>query len=344
MRRASLFALVVLAAAGALLGRAATTPGPRDAGPPIPADVLSAPAEDDAAYTPSAPPAEAEAALPRPRSLRGTRVDGALVVDADGHFLPTLDARRLFDYFLTATGEVPDDALRARIEREIARRLPEEAAREATALLDRYLVYRERVRALATADVPDDDDLDSRLSTLVALRRETLGPDAAEAFFAEEEADARRLLESRRIANDPTLAPEDRTARIEAIFATAEADLPAEVREARAASRVATTLRGAEDEIRARGGDAAEIAALRTRLVGPEAAARLAELDRARADWQGRVEVFREARARILADPSLAPTERDAAVVRLGEQSFTPAERRRVEALDRIDAEPASAP
>jgi len=344
MRRASLLALVVLATAGALLARTAPTPAPRDAAAPAPALVRSDQAESDVASAPNAPVSDAGGALARPRSLRGTRVDGGLVVDAAGHFVPTLDARRLFDYFLTATGEVPDDALRARIAREIARRLPAEAAREATALLDRYLVYRERVRALATADVPDDHDLDARLATLIALRRETLGPDAAEAFFAEEEADARRLLDSRRIANDPTLAPEDRAARIEAVFATAEADLPTEVREARAASRLATALRGAENEVRARGGDAAEIAALRTRLVGPEAAARLAELDRTRADWQSRVDAFRAARTRILADPSLAATERDAAVARLGEESFTPAERRRVEALDRLAAEPASAP
>lgn len=341
MRRALVVALVAFAAAGALLGRAATKPAP-EASLAAPAERRAAGPDEPLASLPAGLPSDAAGAPARPRSLRGTRVDGGLVVDADGHFVPTLDARRLFDYFLTATGEVPDDALHARIEREIARRLPEGAAREALALLDRYLGYRERVRALATADVPDDDDLDSRLATLVALRRETLGPDAAEAFFAEEEADARRLLESRRIANDPSLSPEERAARVEAIFAAAEADLPAEVREARAAARLATTLRGAEAEVRARGGDDAEIAALRARLAGPEAAARLAELDRTRSEWRGRVEAYRTARDRLLHDSSLDAAARDAAVARLLGESFTPAEQRRVAALDQIAADDAA--
>src|SRR5262245_5242889 len=68
--------------------------------------VDGAPRRDGVASLPGAPTQR------RPRSLRGTRVDGGFVVDADGHFVPTLDARRLFDYYLTATGEVSNDELR----------------------------------------------------------------------------------------------------------------------------------------------------------------------------------------------------------------------------------------
>ena len=54
--------------------------------------------------------------------------------------------------------------------------------------------------------------------------------------------------------------------------------------------------RAAEAEVRAQGGDAAQVQALRERLAGPEAAARLADLDRRRADWDARVQAFRAAR------------------------------------------------
>jgi len=286
-------------------------------------------------------PDTADTPRSRPRSLRGTRTDGGLVTDADGHFVPTIDARRLFDYFLTATGEIPADAIHTRIQQEIERRLQPGAAAEAVALLDRYLVYRERVRALAQADVPDDGDLDARLATLMALRREVLGPDAAEAFFADEEDDARRLLQARRIDGDPSLTAEERATRIEDIFRASEAALPVDVREARAAARLATTLRGAESEIRARGGDDAEIAAARERIAGPAAAARLADLDRQRAAWQARVDAFRAARDRLERDTA---DNRATAVGRLLDESFTPAERRRVEALDRIAAEAPATP
>lgn len=340
MRRALVVTLVALAAAGVLLGRSGDAPETHDeAATAVPSDPTAPaiPAMGAADFD-----RDPDSGLPRPKSLRGTRTDGGLAVDAGGRFVPTIDARRLFDYFLTASGEIPDADLAARVRQEIARRLAADPAREATTLFERYLAYRERVRALATADVPDLDDLDTRLATLVALRREMLGPEAADAFFAEEEADARRMLEARRIADDGSLSIEERAARVEEIFAAAEADLPAEVREARATARLATTVRDAEAEIRAGGGGAAEIGAMRERLAGPEAAARLAELDERRNAWQGRVAAFRDARARLQGDATLAPDARAAAIARLLDESFTPAERRRVEALDRMAAEPAT--
>jgi lipase chaperone LimK len=272
----------------------------------------------------------------KPRSLRGTRVDGGLVVDADGRFVATIDARRLFDYFLAGTGEMPGDRLRARIVAEIEKRLPPDAARDAIALLDRYLAYRERVRTVASS-APADGDLDGRLAMLEALRREMLGEDAADAFFAEEESQARRVLEIRRVTSDTTLSAEERAARVEALYAALEADLPPETREARAAGRLAISLRAAEDEIRAKGGGPDEIQAMRERLAGPEVAARLAELDVRRGEWQTRVDTFRAARARIAANPTLDDAGRAEATERLL-AGFTPPERRRLEALDRMDA------
>src|SRR5512144_31870 len=138
MRRAVVLTFVALGAAGLWLGR-----GPR---PRQPARIVPAPARADVVARDVPPGAVGGRpsdvvpldAAPRPRSLRGTRVDGGLAVDADGRFLPTRDARRLFDYFLTATGEATDAEVRTRIEREIARRLPPDAAREAGRLLERY--------------------------------------------------------------------------------------------------------------------------------------------------------------------------------------------------------------
>ena len=282
--------------------------------------------------------AGASAAPARPRSLRGTRADGGLAVDEHGRFVPTIDARRLFDYVLTGSGELPPDALRARIVYEIERRLALDAAQDATALLDRYLAYRERVRAFATDGAGDGGDLDARLETLIALRREMLGPEAAEAFFADEEADARQLLEVRRLMRDPALSEDERAARVAAVEAARDEDLPPEVQEARRTARTAATLRAAEAELHARNAGPDEIRALRERLAGPEAAARLAELDQRRAAWQARVDVYRSARERIANDPSLPPDERLAADARLLNESFTPPERLRVQALDEIDA------
>jgi lipase chaperone LimK len=75
----------------------------------------------------------------------------------------------------------------------------------------------------------------------------------------------------------------------------------------------------------------AETQSFRERTFDPEGAARLAALDDARARWNQRLEAFREGRAR-LGDAD--------AVSRLLESSFTPEERVRVEALERIAGRP----
>lgn len=337
MRRALGVGLAVglVGTAALVLSHRADEPTDRHAGP-----TAATPDAAGIAAGTAPPAAPSDRAGRRPRSLRGTRTDGGLVVDPDGRFVPTLDARRLFDYFLTTAGELPADALRARIVREIERRLAPDAARDATALLDRYLAYRDAVRLRAATGLARGDDLEGRLAMLAALRREMLGEAAAAAFFADDEAEARLALETRRILDDHALAVEERAARVEALYAAREAELPADVRAARATARLASTLRMAEAEVRARSGDADDLHALRERLAGPEAAMRLADLDRRRADWDGRVEAFRAARERLDHDPTLSPDARTAAVARLLAESFTPAERLRVEALDRIAATP----
>ena len=207
MRRAFGVALVVgLAGVAALIG---SREGRDPAAPSVGRATEHAPVEPVVPLATGEQPAEQRAG--RPRSLRGTRTDGGLLVDADGRFVPTLEARRLFDYFLTTEGELEPGALRTRIVREIERRLPSDAARDATALLDRYLAYREAVRQRAAASPQDGDDLEGRLAMLGALRRELLGETVATTFFGEEEADARLLLETRRILGDRTLSPEERT-------------------------------------------------------------------------------------------------------------------------------------
>jgi lipase chaperone LimK len=274
----------------------------------------------------------AAAALPPgPASLRDTRVDGGLAVDASGRFVATPDARRLFDYFLAASGEEPDDVLVARIRAEIARRLPPDAAAEAGLLLDRYLAYRARARTLAEHGL-DDAPLDERLATLRALRQATLGAEAADAFFAAEEEADEVAIARLRAAQDPDASPDERAAAL----AAAEASLPPLEQQRRREARVALELRAAEQEVLAAGGTPDDLRALRERSVGAEAAERLAALDADRAAWRARVDAYRQEKARIEHDPALDGAARDAAVARLRAERFAANERLRIEALDEL--------
>ena len=222
---------------------------------------------------------------------------------------PSATTRALFDYFLSATGEEPPETIRARIVATIERRLPPAAVADAVALLDRYLAYRERARELA-----------ARRPRRGAARRR--GSRRSRSCGARSSASPtpRRCSARRRHATGPrshdgvrspipALAPDERARR------------------ARRGGRRACRSRSAGPS---RGRDAARCGSRRTRprcvpaaartrrcsacarqQVGTEAAARLAALDRERADWQARLDAYRAARAAIDADrPAPRPIAR----------------------------------
>ncbi len=264
-----------------------------------------------------------------PGSLRGTEVDGALAVGADGRLIVGPDAVRLFDYFLATTGEEPAAAVRARIVAHARRALPPDAAAEAVALLDRYLAYRERMRALATGDAAPSD-LERRLQWVRELRREVFGAEIAEALFGQEEEVVRVDLERRRLAEDASLAPQERAARMQAL----EEQLPESIRDARRRATAPQRVRAEVDALRAAGGNDADVFALREAAFGRAAAERLAALDAERARWNARLASYTAARDAIAADSKLAPGERRDAIDRLRSARFDAREELRVRALE----------
>lgn len=332
MKRGVLLLVALLALAGWLVVR--DEPPAGDGYPE--ADVVAA---SDARAAPTSAPAGSVRdpggpAGRRPTSLRGTRPDGKLEVDAEGRFRPTPLARLYFDYWLSVVGEESQARTRRRIVNGIWRRLPPAAAAEAEAFLDRYLAYRARARELRAPDGTDAAALEARLAALHALRAEVFGPEDAAAVFADEEARDRAALARRRALEDPTLDPAARAAAL----AAADALLPADARQAHDAATLPLRLDAVEKAIRAVGGDAETLRRAREEMVGREAAARLAALDAERAGWDARVAAFRAARAAIMAEHGRSVAAREAMVAALLEESFSESERARVQALDRIAA------
>jgi lipase chaperone LimK len=271
-------------------------------------------------------PGENTQALPeRARSLRGTDIDGALRVGPDGELVLGPDVVAFFEYFLAATGEESDAVIRARIEAAIRERLDGPAEAEALALLDKYLKYREAGRNMAAP--PGSDPL-ARIEAVKKLRREHFGEEAASQLFGEEELEGEVAAERSRVMKDPSLSPEERDAKL----AELEAKLPEAARVAREEARRPLQLRQDEEALRANGATEEEIHRHRVEAVGEEAADRLRELDRKRAEWKGRIEAFRAERDQI-AKHYADDAAREAAVAKLLEESFAPEERARAKAL-----------
>ena len=297
---------------------------------PVPAPVPIAAPTPSSAAAPAAPDAPVA-------SLRDTEVDGGLGVGPDGRFRPSREALALFDYFLSATGEELPAQTRARIEAEIARRLPPEAAPDALAFFAQYLAYRAEAEQLAReVRVAGSADLERRLQWVRELRRKHFGAELASTLFGDEERAVEIALERRRVASDASLSESERRAELDAL----EQELPASVRAAREAATLPARLAEKERALRAAGGGDAELRALREETVGPEAAERLAALDEARAAWTRRIDAYRVERDRVLADPSLDPPTREARLEELRSRGFDARERIRVRTLDELESAP----
>ncbi len=295
--------------------------------------------EGIAAGAPTARPvanAPTPSAIP-PTSLRDSKVDGELLVDASGHFVPTPRALALFDYFLAATGEEDLAQLRARIRAEIAQRLPPDAAVEAMAFLDLYLRYRADAAQTASDDrLAASADLERRLQWIRELRVKHFGAALAATLFGDEEQATQVAIEQQRVESNSALSETEKTAQLEAL----EKRLPDNARSARAASSTPLRLHHAEQELRARGGSDAELRALRESMVGAEATARLEERDRGRAAWTARLEAYRTERDAIVADAALDANAREAAIDAVRAQRFDARERIRVRVIDEMESSP----
>ncbi|WP_437971455.1 lipase secretion chaperone [Sorangium sp. So ce260] len=328
-------ALAALLAAGRLVSR--ERPGPA-ASTARSSGLAARPSRTDARPALSTSPAPARlqqalsvarpAAAPplaTPTSLRGTDVDGAVLVDANGDLIVGPELLALFDYFLSATGEEPAAAIEARIVAAIRERAASPAAEQAIALLDRYLGYREAAGAARVAQAADPAE---RLAALREIRREQLGAEDAARLFGDEEREGEAAIEASRVLADAALSPEERDARL----AEVEAALPEHLREAREAAVRPLVQQAEERALLDAGASEEELHAHRVATVGPDAADRLAELDRQRAAWQQRLDAFEDARAAIAATVA-DPEARRAAEEALLARAFTPEERLRVRAI-----------
>lgn len=269
---------------------------------------------------------------PLPASLAGTSIDGGLTLDGAGHFVPDRNALRLFDYFLSASGEESEEVLRGRILlHAIGAGLSEQAQSEVAAILDRYMAYRGAARATLATGSAAPSDLGARVAEMRALQRNLLGADLAKAFYGDDAAladiDMRRLA----VLRDQAMTRDERQRALAAI----DAQLPPEVRDARNAAAAPAALHQRVEALRAAGGSSEAIAALRRSEYGSSAAERLAALDRSRAQWNQRLGAYRseEQALRAASGGPDSPSYRQA-IEALRQRHFRSEELVRVRALD----------
>lgn len=266
-------------------------------------------------------------------SMQGTRPDGDVKTLPDEQLVVDAELGHLFDYYLAGLGEKDLGAIKAEIERELDRRLKPAPARQAKLLLASYLSYKQALAGMEATLKPGGDIAQSARARLLAMRQ--LRPayftaaQSAGLFAAGDalEDDAMARLE---IGFDQGLSAEQKKTRLAAL----DQRMPAALREEREAPAKIIRLEESMAQLRAKGAGDNEIYSLRAAALSPEAAARLADVDREEAAWKVRIGAYLAQRKALAAQSVQAAEQNDAALQRLRDASFTPDEQRRLGAYE----------
>jgi lipase chaperone LimK len=232
------------------------------------------------------------------RSLDGTRADGDIVIGPDDVLVIDASLVHLFDYYLSAVGEAQLEEIRQQIEKELDQRMTPTAAVQAKNLLGRYIDYR-------TALVDVEIDLKGNGNSLAAIhaRMEAMRQMRTR-FFSEAESDALFGLDEARevdtvarmeVIQDKSLNEVQRRERLAALDAT----LPRQLREAREFPLQIVKLQEKAEQMRAKGASEDDVYRMRAAALSPEAAARLADVDREEAQWHQRIAAYRNERRQL---------------------------------------------
>lgn len=268
------------------------------------------------------------------RSLEGTRPDGELAVAEGEALVVNAELVRLFDYYLSGVGEKPVDAIRREIERVLDERLKARAASEAKDVLSRYLAYKQAlvdVEKNPAATGGSTEAMRARLAAMQQTRTRFFSAAEAEAMFGMEDAQHLDAVARLEIGQDPSLSPAQKAEKLAAL----DAALPPPLRDARDAPLQIVRLEETVSKLRNQGASDDDIYRMRAAALSPEAAARLADVDREDVQWKARINAYLAERARLLAATAPQRSEdREAALQQLRQVHFAEEEQKRLPAYE----------
>ncbi|MHB8950574.1 MAG: lipase secretion chaperone [Rhodoferax sp.] len=296
-----------------------------DAASPSPATPGSAPVATGAAFVPSMQGTVPDGDL---RMLPGAQA--ALATSA----LPYAELKRLFDYYLSAVGEQTIEAITQEIAGDLQQRLSADQLPAAKRLLALYLQFKlalvdlEKKPELAGTDVKA---IRQRLLAMQDLRSQFFSFEETQGMFAFEDDYDQDAVARLEVSQNPALNAAQKKEQLAALDASQSALL----REEREAPRVVLKVEEMAQTLRAQGASEDDIYRMRSKELNPEAAARLAEVDRDESAWKSRIASYLDERSKLLqAQGDALPAEREAALAQLQQSQFNPDERRRLAAYE----------
>lgn len=263
-------------------------------------------------------------------SLRQTSVDG-LPVQAVSGSMDVKQLKALFDYYLSTQGERSLDEIRQEVSRQLNSRLSGKALADAMDFFDRYLAYLADLGAVGKQHIAGSDvvaQMRLRLQLQQQLRARHFSRQEIALLFGSGDVLDEHILQRLAILQRGDLSPADKQRQL----AQLEQSLPPAQRAARQQAMQHLLLADAEQTLRQQGGSGAQLQALRTSMVGAEAAQRLAAVDAEQVAWQARVQQWQQAKVQLGKDMAMSDLQRQQALQALEHKLFSENERKRLAA------------
>lgn len=272
------------------------------------------------------------------RSFEGTTRDGNITQTDMSELQVSAELRLLFDYYLAATGEKKLPEIRAEIEKVLDQKLRGNAATQAKNLLARYIQYKE---ALVSVEANAQNVSAGKASMAKAARqRWSAMQQTRQRFFSEKENQAMfgfddaydiDALNRLDVAENTSLTAEQKQAQLKAL----DDALPAALREEKNAPYQVIRLEEQAASLRATGASEEDIYKMRAAATSPEAASRLAEVDREESLWKARIQQYLEQKNKLNTEMAFhSATEKQAALDQVRKQYFNADEQRRLPAYE----------
>ena len=228
---------------------------------------------------------------------------------------------------VNAAGDVRDVAvLRQRLAALVGKYFPLELVQRATALLARYVDYRQAIGQLAAPTDPGDPSaMRAALQARQRVRQQYFSPEEYEALFGQDERLDRYTVARLNIERQTQLSAEQKQAALKA----AAQELTDSQRSQRAASVQHLDVQAQTAAFDSREAPTAERHALRSAQFGAEAASRLSELDVQERQWQNSLDQYAQTSAALPANPNATQRQQ---LEQLRQQLFTPEQQLRVDA------------
>ena len=285
-----------------------------------------------------------------PRSLKGTQVDGEIIIDENKQLVVTEGLRRLFDYFLSAIGEEDEAVIFARVESYIRHHTPEPAASQAVAIFSKYVAYLKALPEIEKRygnlqlQATKNGELDLNVvaqqrQDVAKLRQQHFDKTTITAFFGAEDEYDDYSIAMVKINQDKQMSDAQKEAAKQDYISR----MPDNATKANIAQQAnLDELISRTEQLQAKGATAEELYNMRRELVGAPAAARLAQVDQQDAHFDQRFKQYQAQKQQLLsqnADKAQAQTQ----IHQIEQQLFNDMERKRLAGYAALQQQKAAA-